>query len=481
MLTARLQDQENLFSQQAGAATSKQQQLQSKGPGTRYPKTPLKVPLNDENANFGGGKSALRTKGNNENIVTIGKGGNGLTKPGKANLMTPAEPRTARAPLGNKTTNAKAKAGQQATLGVKDIVREFEKTTIKPANTQLRPQQGAPKVESSRLEVHTDKTPLDEEDEVEYCPPKPKDLPYQSDVFPDGVLTFEGLKPENMFKGYYQYYFNHVDENGTTRTEREMEAQRQRAFELGDEQIRRDMEEFDWSVDDVPASKDFFKKQREAKDNNATVPEATAKVVKKKASTTSVRPPSTLASRRAASALSSVPSRPPSRPASAAAQSRPTTRPPMSGIRVPLTGKKIGAQPKPALSRTSSSERATAVAASRSTLGYSKGRAAISAVHGRSVSTSAALTQPSQPEPAFGGGIPRTLQRTASSASSGSDCTITPARFAKSQDVKKDEWKKLEFLSIFDVGEEDDADHVAPPDYDLDDDFQMTTDFGEEP
>lgn len=89
MLAAH-KDQENLaFSHQAGAAAKQQQQnqgvrtLQPKTPGARYPKTPLKIPLNDENAMHGlGGKSVLRPKSNNENITIMGKGG-------KSNFVTP--------------------------------------------------------------------------------------------------------------------------------------------------------------------------------------------------------------------------------------------------------------------------------------------------------------------------------------------------------------------------------------------------------
>lgn len=60
-------DQENLVSIHQTVATTKQQQsartLQPKTPGTWYPKTPLKVPLNDENTTrgFGAGKSVLGT------------------------------------------------------------------------------------------------------------------------------------------------------------------------------------------------------------------------------------------------------------------------------------------------------------------------------------------------------------------------------------------------------------------------------------
>lgn len=58
--------------------------LQPKTPGARYPKTPLKVPLNDENAPHGlGGKSILRPKNNNENMTTVGKAG-------KSSFVTPA-------------------------------------------------------------------------------------------------------------------------------------------------------------------------------------------------------------------------------------------------------------------------------------------------------------------------------------------------------------------------------------------------------
>lgn len=81
MLAAHREDQENRVGHLAGPS---KQQLQAKTPGSRFPKTPLKVPLNDENANHGfGGKSVLRTKGNNENIVTVGKAG-------KLNVVTPA-------------------------------------------------------------------------------------------------------------------------------------------------------------------------------------------------------------------------------------------------------------------------------------------------------------------------------------------------------------------------------------------------------
>lgn len=71
MLAAR--DQENLVHGLHQAAASKPlnqstRGLQPKTPGNKYPKTPLKIPLNDENAPTGFGKS-MKGKGL-ENLMT---------------------------------------------------------------------------------------------------------------------------------------------------------------------------------------------------------------------------------------------------------------------------------------------------------------------------------------------------------------------------------------------------------------------------
>ena len=71
------QDQENRIAHQAGNA---KQQLPAKTPGALYTKTPLKVPLNDENTT-----RVFGVKG------TIAKGENGFTKGSRANMMTPGE------------------------------------------------------------------------------------------------------------------------------------------------------------------------------------------------------------------------------------------------------------------------------------------------------------------------------------------------------------------------------------------------------
>jgi len=81
MLAAK--DQENLVHGHQQAAASKPLNQSTRGippktPRNKYPKTPLKINLNDENepAGFGGGKSVLGTKGKGlENLVTGGRNG----------------------------------------------------------------------------------------------------------------------------------------------------------------------------------------------------------------------------------------------------------------------------------------------------------------------------------------------------------------------------------------------------------------------
>ncbi|KAK0739277.1 hypothetical protein B0T21DRAFT_391484 [Apiosordaria backusii] len=433
-------DQENVYMHQAGGSNK---QLQAKTPGARYPKTPLKIPLNDENANHGfGGKGLLQTKGNN-----------GLGKSGKQALVTPAAPQTGRAPLGNKTTNGKARATQH-TQGGKGTAL---KTPGQRPNTVLRQKQAAPQTGPAKVEVHADvQNQPAADDDVEYCPPKPKDLPYESDVCPDGVLTFEGLKPENLFNDYYRYYFNRVDDQGKSAMEREMDQRQQRKFERGDKQIRLDMEEFDWSVGDAPESRDVFQKRQE------TIKVEAIPVVKKATGLAS-RPPSTIASRRAALALAapinSVRGAPVKTVKSVTTAMAPKPQP--RGLLLPKRKPAEDILQPGTLSR----ERPTSISASRSTLGYSKGRSASSVIHGRKESI------PRLPEVAP---KPRTLTRCVSAASSGSDATITPARFAQSSQ----DWKRPDFLSIFDVDDDDNTTGGAVPQFDDEgDDFQISTEF----
>lgn len=60
-------DQENLVQSHQVPAKSGSRQLAPKTPGPRYPKTPLKIPLNDENGPATGGKGLL---GGGKNTAT---------------------------------------------------------------------------------------------------------------------------------------------------------------------------------------------------------------------------------------------------------------------------------------------------------------------------------------------------------------------------------------------------------------------------
>jgi hypothetical protein len=74
-----LRDQENLVHAQQTTAAAKPlnqsiKSLQPKTPGTRAPKTPFKVPLNDENDPLAFGKRTVKANGNvNGNSTKLAK------------------------------------------------------------------------------------------------------------------------------------------------------------------------------------------------------------------------------------------------------------------------------------------------------------------------------------------------------------------------------------------------------------------------
>lgn len=327
------------------------------------------------------------------------------------------------------------------------MVKEIENTQTHPA-TARRQAIRSPQLDSLKLGIHSDTHNGPDVEDVEYVAPPPAEEPYKSDIFSADALTFDAFKPENRLRGYYNYYYNPVDENGISLREKQRAEQRQKAFDDTDKQITQDMEEFDWSVDDVPASKDFLetrKKQKAAASAAKMAPAARA--VSRLAS----KPLSTVAARKAASALS-LPSKAPT-------ALQPKAAKPLN-TRSALTflgGKKIP--------EVREKECTTGVVASRTTIGYNKGRTASSLEHTQSAMT----LKP-----------PRTLNRTASAVSSGSDTTITPSRFAQRQAAKSagnEDWRRLEFLSIFD-GEEDEDENVRDPEDIIvealdDDDFQL--------
>lgn len=433
-------DQENLVSIHQTAANNKQlnqnngaRALQPKTPGARYPKTPLKIPLNDENVvrGFGGGKSVLAGKTNGDKSQWVTPAGEHLFFSAKQvnNMDTHrncAEPRTGRAVLGDKTTNAKAR-NNPPTNGKNTAARDLQKSQLRP-NTASRQRSQALKTESTKLQILLDQSdPLNEE--IDTNAPPPPALPYKSDVFPDGILTFDAIRPENRMKGYYEYYHNRRDENGMTRLDREMQSMQEERFKTTDAQIRKDLDDIVWDLGlDSP-------KKSDPAPTPAPAADAVIKRVARPGATS--KAPSTLNSKRAASALGVA------------------SKPPVTNLqRKPLAAKPTAAntgklpsfmQPTKAtqaststlatrLKIPSSATNNTGVAASRNTLGYSKGRNASSAVRVgvpfRSVSDA-----PS-----------RVLARSNTTASGSSDTTVMPAGY-----VEDNAMPKPEFVSIFDV------------------------------
>ncbi|KAI1131961.1 hypothetical protein F5Y10DRAFT_26649 [Nemania abortiva] len=435
MLAAR--DQENLAaSHQHGAAIKHQQgqtsrQFGPKTPGAKFSKTPMKVPLNDEN-----GAHAMTSKAL--------KGGD------KSTFVTPMTQR-GRAVLGDKTTNAKAKGLQ--TVNVKSAIREIEQSQAKLQRT-VRPKQREPHVETQKLQVHAEEADPLSEEEVEYCPPRPKALPYESDVFPDGVLTFDALKPENLMKGYYQYYFNPIDENGVSKRDRELQEEARRAIEEGERQIKEDLDNFEWDV----------KAELEPK----------TKVIKKAPTSTKLpaprRPLSTIRSRNAANVLSmdDTTKSMERKVAKTSQLSKPLHKKSSSFAMPALRTSRPGSSQLPSAPKKSATE---LDATSRTTIGYNKGRATASLLTKANSSTQTnknPSTSASTSTSTFTrrGGLPRSN----TTLSNDSDKTITPARYAHKQasataaaddDDEDQVWReRVPFLSIFnpDDGVDEDED-----------------------
>ncbi|KAI1335202.1 hypothetical protein F5Y15DRAFT_398503 [Xylariaceae sp. FL0016] len=431
MLAAR--DQENLvFNRQNGAALKQQQ----KTPGARYPKTPLKVPLNDENARaFGGAKSIMGGRaGGNENAMNS-KGGKGLNK---SSFVTPSEPR-ARAVLGDKTTNAKAR-GMQAG-NVKSAIREIEKTQMKAPITN-KPKQKQSQVEAPKLQVHAEEDDPLSEEEPEYCPPRPKDLPYESDVFPDGALNFDVLKPENMFKGYYQHYFNPIGEDGISLAERELNERTKKALEEGDRRIQEDMNNLEWCIED--------ELDLDVKPAKKAPPPAKAPVLKQPATTH--KPLSTVKARNAANAISTMDDSTKSlqRKTAKSVEARKPLQQKTATFNIPRITTK-------AQSKIPTMEKKGLEANSRTTIGYNKGRSTASILADRTTRTVRTRTTKTTPK--------STLSRSGTTFSNDSDKTITPARYARnhhSAAAEDQEWReRVPFLSIFNPEGDDDCDLLA--------------------
>lgn len=274
------------------------------------------------------------------------------------------------------------------------------------------------------MDIHGDESGPLEEREVEYCPPRPKDLPYESDVFPEGCLDLECLKAPNLMRGWRNYYLNPVDEDGVSRKEKAYEKKLEKIRKEADERILKAVEELDWTVGDVPET---FAHLRVC---DQKVKEQTWGKVAEQGNThptTAEKGPATITSRRAASALSMAPKEP---------LAVTKTRLPSTVSKMPVSFLNRGKKPTPTPHTNPSTMRHTvATAASRNTIGYNKGRSASSVLNMRTGS----------------------LARSASNLSNTSETTITPASYAQKQssEVSREDWTRLQLLAAFDTDEEE--------------------------
>lgn len=353
----------------------------------------------------------------------------------------PADTRI-RAPLGNKTTNAKARVDQSA--GVKDIVKEIEKTQTRQ-NTVQRPKQKPAELVPAKLTILSDGESLcDDEDEPEYAPPQAAPLPYESDVLPKGGLTFEGLN-KGFLKGFYQHFHNPVDDNGVSREETKFQEEMQAVLRQAEERNQREAADLVWNIEDLVETKSLARRKHELERESAP---SRSRLIKRAPQ----KNPPTIASRRAASALafpadSKKPLVAGPLPRSA------STRRPLSTL---ISGSK--AKKQPIIPQTAPLGNSAGEAASRTTIGYNKGRTASSMIHSHG-SNDIQTSGPGQAVKASG------------TRDADLELTVTPARMRHATSEMHSSEEVLpqpRFLSIF--GDVDDQDLPSLPTAYLDSD-----------
>ncbi|KAJ4344421.1 uncharacterized protein N0V89_012163 [Didymosphaeria variabile] len=320
-------DQENFVHGLQTAAASKPLNAGLKGFAAKTPAK--KVPLNDENAVAKGGKSVLQTKGRgNENLFVTGK------KDGKLDsnaFVTPAGPRT-RAPLGMKTTNAKAKAFQ----------------TPVPLSASAKTQKASPRLRRPKVKVQPDVQHAGENDvpEVEYMPPK--EVPLLDDM--GDYLPRDWKIPKLENGGVEEAYRNPLEDDGRTKLQREFEEKLERDIRKRDEEFDRVLDQ-QMEQDQLDVARHF----------GVALPQKVAPkstLIAAEPTRTKATGPSTLKAKSAAAALSE-----PRRPAYAAQTAATKSRLPSK----PVAGKK-------SINNPSATRHEAATAASKSTIGYAQGR-----------------------------------------------------------------------------------------------------------
>lgn len=376
-----------------------------------------------------------------------------------------------------KTTNAKARAFQTPG-GLDTEHKPLQPTSTRPLRQKIKP------AESSKLEVHAD-SPLRIEDrgEPEYCPPNWIEPPYVNDDIDVESLDYSIVHREAQSKAFAYKY-------GGASARRKVEgaeeaAQRRMARE--DEEFLRRMENDEIVIEDIPETHPKRVLKDTTNTTRAPLHQRSTSAIVRKPTTTSrtanpTQPASTIASRRAASALSNID------PTLRTTSSRPATTSTLGHSRSASSGAPLAKKPlpfglgarKPAVRTTGApassvpnTMRATsAMANSRSTVGYNKGRTASttlnSAFEPTSTSNSVSAARPDRPSSRGGmssGGLPMRprigLQRSATTISTGSgESTLTPAKWAR-QNGEDNERTSGSLLEAFACEEEENPDDLG--------------------
>lgn len=243
-------------------------------------------------------------------------------------------PRT-RAPLGAKTTNAKGNAFQ----------------TPAPLASSAKPLKASPRLRRPKVKVHQPEPDADSDDdvpEIEYMPPKEVPLLDDMDDYIPRDWDFSILSGPDAMRGITSAYHNPTEDDGRTRGQREFE-----------ESLERDRKKRDDEFDRVFAA-------QMARDDAETRRYFGITEPKKPAS--AARPATGLSTMRARSAATAL--APADRPTSRFGASTAAARVP-TGI---VSGKKTSKTPvEPTATRRA--RHVSAVASSKSTIGYAQGRA----------------------------------------------------------------------------------------------------------
>lgn len=326
------------------------------------------------------------------------------------------------------------------------MVNEIEKTQVKPT-TSRKTKQKAPVL----FEVKNDEAePLDDEDlEPEYAPPRPTDLPFESDLLPKGGLSLNGLKKENLYRGFYEQFCNPLDDEGVSKQTRQLENELKAVMDKAIERNEKDLNALDWNEADLSRSPKKLSRVP------ASQEVAESQMRRKVRGRLNTEQPATIVSRKAAVALCQ-----PSKTKQPALVTKSTSRPKRLEGWMPkrqATNSTAGAM------MAMKGSTGIGTLASRTTLGYSKGKSASSMVPPGSSNL-----QPSH------------VQRSKTPVSSEeADLTITPMRARQAGfGLLSSKKQTPQFMSIFDAQDDEELPPVQMPNFDdEDDEFELKLDI----